>query len=104
LWDRIEAPFLGPLRRHCINRFGKCGLPLGGSVGAGAVGSGQCGGKAQGHFDKQFSSLRGPIMITAANVSLGGTRIDPAKSPLADPFAAEVLGDIQSFMAISARH
>jgi hypothetical protein len=60
--------------------------------------------KLRAIFDKQSSRIRGPIMITAANASTGGTRIDPAKSPLADPFAAEVLGDRQSFMTISARH
>src|ERR1035437_2983618 len=52
---------------------------------------------------KQFSRIRGPIMITAAHVIAGGTRIDPAKSHLADAFVAEVLGDRQSFMAISAQ-
>ena len=53
---------------------------------------------------KQFSRTRGPIMITAANFIPGGSWIAPARSPLADPFVAEVLGDTESFMAISAQH
>jgi hypothetical protein len=60
--------------------------------------------KLKAIFDKQFSSLRGPIMITAANFIPGGSWIAPARSPLADPFVAEVLGDTESFMAISAQH
>jgi hypothetical protein len=52
--------------------------------------------------DKQAPPIRGPIMITA-NVITGGTRIDLAKTHLADLFVAEVLGDRQSFMAISAQ-
>jgi hypothetical protein len=43
-------------------------------------------------FDKEFFSIRGPLMITAANVIPPGTGCEPAKSPLADPSAAEVLG------------
>jgi hypothetical protein len=42
-------------------------------------------------------------MITAANFIPGGSWIAPARSHLADPFVAEVLGDRQSFMAISAQ-
>ena len=60
--------------------------------------------KLKAIFDKQSSRIRGPIMITAANVIPPGTGIDSAKSPLADPFVAEMLEDKQSFMAISARH
>jgi hypothetical protein len=103
LWGRIEALFLGPLRCHCIDGFGKCDLPVGGSDGPVALASGQCGGKAQAILIKQFSRTRGPIMITAANFIPGGSWIAPARSHLADPFVAEVLGDRQSFMAISAQ-
>ena len=60
--------------------------------------------KLKAIFDKQFSPVRGPIMITAANFIPGGSWIAPARSPLADPFVAEMLEDKQSFMAISARH
>ena len=60
--------------------------------------------KLKAIFDKQFSPVRGPIMITAANFIPGGSWIAPARSPLADPFVAEVLGDTESFMAISAQH
>ena len=60
--------------------------------------------KLKAIFDKQAPPIRGPIMITVVNVIPGGTRIDLAKSPLADLFVAEVLRDRQSFMAMSARH
>jgi len=42
-------------------------------------------------FDKYFSPIIGPTMITAANVIRGGARIGQAKPHLADRIAAEVL-------------
>jgi hypothetical protein len=42
-------------------------------------------------FDKYFSPIVGPTMITAANVIRGGARIAQAKPHLADRIAAEVL-------------
>jgi hypothetical protein len=44
-----------------------------------------------GIFDKYFSPIPGPVMITAANVIQGGARIGRAKPHLADRIAAEVL-------------
>ena len=103
LYDRIEAPFLDPLRCHSINGLGRREILR--WVAARALvqlvrGDAEEDLKA---LVKQFACIRGPIMITAANVIPGGTRIDPAKSQLADAFVAEVLGDRQSFMAISAQ-
>jgi hypothetical protein len=60
--------------------------------------------KLRAIFQRQVSSICGPIMIAAANVIPGGTRIDPAKSQPADLFVAEVPGDMQSFIAMSAQH
>jgi len=42
-------------------------------------------------FDKYFSPIPGPVMITAANVVQGGARIAQAKPPLADRIAAEMV-------------
>ena len=42
-------------------------------------------------FDKYFSPIPGPVMITAANVIQGGARIAQAKPNLADRIAAEIL-------------
>jgi len=42
-------------------------------------------------FARYFSSIQGPVMITAANVIQGGARIAQAKPHLADRIAAEVL-------------
>ena len=42
-------------------------------------------------FDKYFAPIRGPVMITAANVIRGGAKIAVAKPHLADLIAAEVL-------------
>jgi len=42
-------------------------------------------------FDKYFSPIIGPTMITAANVIRGGARIGQAKPHLADRIAAQVL-------------
>jgi hypothetical protein len=42
-------------------------------------------------FDKYFSPIPGPVMITAANVIQGGARIAQAKPHLADRIAAEIL-------------
>jgi len=42
-------------------------------------------------FDKYFAPIRGPVMITAANVIRGGARIARARPELADLVAAEVL-------------
>jgi len=42
-------------------------------------------------FDKYFSPICGPVMITAANVIRGGSRIARAKPNLADRIAREVL-------------
>jgi hypothetical protein len=42
-------------------------------------------------FDKYFSPIPGPVMITAANVIQGGARIAQAKPHLADRIAAEML-------------
>ena len=47
--------------------------------------------KFAGIFDKYFAPIRGPVMITAANVIRGGARIAAAKPHLADLIAAEVL-------------
>ena len=41
-------------------------------------------------FDRYFSPIPGPVMITAANVIQGGARIAQAKPHLADRIAAEV--------------
>jgi hypothetical protein len=42
-------------------------------------------------FDRYFSPIPGPVMITAANVIQGGARIAQAKPHLAERIAAEVL-------------
>ncbi len=42
-------------------------------------------------FEKYFSPISGPVMITAANVIQGGARIAQAKPRLADRIAAQVL-------------
>ncbi len=42
-------------------------------------------------FDKYFSPISGPVMVTAANVIQGGARIAQAKPHLADRIAAEML-------------
>ena len=42
-------------------------------------------------FDKYFSPIPGPVMITAANVIQGGARIAQAKPHLAGRIAAEML-------------
>jgi len=42
-------------------------------------------------FEKYFSAIPGPVMITAANVIQGGARIAQARPRLADRIAAEVL-------------
>jgi hypothetical protein len=42
-------------------------------------------------FDKYFSPIPGPVMVTAANVIQGGARIAQAKPHLADRIAAEIL-------------
>jgi hypothetical protein len=42
-------------------------------------------------FDRYFSPIPGPVMITAANVIQGGARIAHVKPYLADRIAAEVL-------------
>jgi hypothetical protein len=42
-------------------------------------------------FDKYFSLITGPVMITAANVIQGGARVAQAKRHLAERIAAEVL-------------
>jgi hypothetical protein len=42
-------------------------------------------------FDKYFSTIRGPVMITAANVIQGGARIAQAQPHSADRIAAELL-------------
>jgi len=42
-------------------------------------------------FAKYFSPIRGPVMITAANVIQGGARIATAKPGLADRIGAEIL-------------
>jgi hypothetical protein len=42
-------------------------------------------------FDKYFSPIPGPVMITAANVIQGGARIAQAKPHLADRIAGEML-------------
>jgi hypothetical protein len=42
-------------------------------------------------FDKYFSPIPGPVMITAANAIQGGARIAQAKPHLADRVAAEIL-------------
>ena len=48
-------------------------------------------GKFAAIFDKYFSPIAGPVMITAANVIRGGARIAQAKPQLADRIAAEVV-------------
>ena len=48
-------------------------------------------GKIDEVFDKYFSPITGPVMITAANVIQGGTRIAQAQPHLADRIAAEML-------------
>jgi hypothetical protein len=47
--------------------------------------------KFTANFDKYFAPIRGPVMITAANVIRGGARIAVAKPHLADLIAEEVL-------------
>ena len=42
-------------------------------------------------FDKYFSPIPGPVMITAANVIQGGARIAQARPHMADRVAAELL-------------
>jgi len=42
-------------------------------------------------FDKYFSPVPGPVMITAANAIRGGSRIARAKPALADRIAEEIL-------------
>ena len=42
-------------------------------------------------FDKYFSPITGPVMITAANVIQGGARIAQAKPHMADRIAAKML-------------
>jgi hypothetical protein len=42
-------------------------------------------------FDKYFSPIPGPVMITAANVIQGGAQIAQAQPHLADRIAAEIL-------------
>ena len=42
-------------------------------------------------FDKYFSPIPGPVMITAANVVQGGARIAQAKPHLADRIAAQMV-------------
>jgi hypothetical protein len=42
-------------------------------------------------FDRYFSPIPGPVMITAANVIQGGARIAQAKPHLAERIAAEML-------------
>lgn len=42
-------------------------------------------------FEKYFSPIQGPVMITAANLIQGGARIAAARPELADRIAAEVL-------------
>jgi hypothetical protein len=42
-------------------------------------------------FDRYFSPIPGPVMITAANVIQGGARIAQARPHLAERIAAEVL-------------
>src|SRR5260370_22201900 len=49
------------------------------------------GDKFTAAFEKYFSPITGPAMITAANVIKGGVRIAQAKPHLADRIAAEVL-------------
>lgn len=48
-------------------------------------------GKFAAIFDKYFSPIAGPVMITAANVIRGGARIAQAKPHLADRNAAHVV-------------
>jgi hypothetical protein len=48
-------------------------------------------GKIDEVFDKYFSPIPGPVMITAANVIQGGARIAQAQPHLADRVAAEML-------------
>jgi len=43
-------------------------------------------------FERYFAPIRGPVMITAANVIQGGAVIARAKPPLADRIAAQILG------------
>jgi hypothetical protein len=42
-------------------------------------------------FDRYFAPLTGPVMVTAANIIGGSTRIIRAKPDLADRIAAEIL-------------
>jgi len=49
------------------------------------------GDKFAAIFDKYFSPITGPVMITAANFIQGGARIAQAKRRLAEPIAAEVM-------------
>jgi hypothetical protein len=42
-------------------------------------------------FEKYFSPITGPVMITAANAIQGGARVAQAKPKLADRIAAEIL-------------
>lgn len=47
--------------------------------------------KFDGLFEKYFSPIRGPVMITAANVMRGAARIARARPEWADRIASEVL-------------
>jgi len=48
-------------------------------------------GKFSGIFDRYFAPVRGPVMITAANVIRGGARVARAQPELADRIAGEML-------------
>lgn len=48
-------------------------------------------GRFEAIFDKYFSPIAGPVMITAANVIGGGARVAQVKPHLADRIAAELL-------------
>jgi len=47
--------------------------------------------KFAGIFEKYFSPVPGPVMITAANVIRGGARVARARPDMADRIAAEML-------------
>jgi len=47
--------------------------------------------KLRAMFETYFAPIRGPVMITAANVIQGGARIAQAKPEMADRIAAEIL-------------
>ena len=49
-------------------------------------------GRFDAIFKRYFEPIRGPVMITAANVILAGARIAAAKPQLADRIAREILG------------